>query len=87
MSAIKTKRDKPTIVVNGHVFTHDAYSADKTKEFMKCDRRGGCKARIHVSMEIKDDGTREILREMGEHNHDRSLMRYYFSIVVKFKFG
>ena len=68
MDAILSKRDRSKIQHDGHMFAFDKCSADKSKNFWRCDKRYSdkCPVRLHTS-----STTGGVLHVLNERTHGR----------------
>ena len=74
-SAILSKRGKEKYAHDGYVYIFGRYAADKISQFWRCERKGCCKARIHV----RYGG---LIKQINEHSHAASASEVERDIVI-----
>lgn len=72
---VKSKRDKKKFIDDGFLYVFDKTSVDGSSEFWRCERRGQCKARIHVN-----NGT--VIKKINCHSHGANSAKVEADTVV-----
>lgn len=72
---VESKRGKRKFVDDGYEYVFDRTSVDGTVQFWRCERRGRCKARIHVN-----DG--QVIKKINPHSHGANAAKVLVDVHV-----